>query len=52
MTIYVVFMPKNYDAPEAVFTQFLEKIVVFQRDNFGDLALKIRRLQHLECQKH
>jgi hypothetical protein len=26
------YVPKNYDAPEAVFTQFLEKIVIFQKD--------------------
>jgi hypothetical protein len=35
------YVPKNYDTPEAVFTQFLEKIVIFQGDNSCELALKI-----------
>jgi hypothetical protein len=35
------YMPKNYDTQEAVFMQFLEKIIIFQPDSFGGLALKI-----------
>jgi UDP-2,3-diacylglucosamine pyrophosphatase LpxH len=45
------YMPKNYNTQEAVFTQFLEKIVVFQGDSFCALILKIRQLQYLKCQK-